>query len=214
METEKSKTTLESTNDNVTDTRKGRLAEETINYFKRVEQVLLDNLFDDDEHKELFLKNVFNQIEKDGSQLTRHTLTSKVLEKIIPLLNINQYEKIILLFQPDIELLACDRFASHVLECLCKNIKSHTDSVDLVQIFCRFCKSIRIHSSSFLRDVYGSHVLSAVLQALSGVEVPELITKSRTSRESKKKAKVKFPQHDLASEYICNLLSSVFVGKK
>lgn len=168
------------------DPQKGRLAEETINYFKRVEQVLLDNTFEDEEHKEMFVKNVFNQMEKDGSQLTRHPLTSRVIEVILPMLNAEQNQKLISQFKEDIDIVTRDRFASHVVEALCKNVSQHKEDTDVVETFLSFCKVLRKQSSGLLRDVYGSHVLSTVLQVLGGVAVPESITKSRSTRASKK----------------------------
>lgn len=171
--------------------KSGRLPEEVISYFKRVEQVLLEDSFEDDSHKEAFIKNVFHEVEKDGMQLGRHPITSRVLEQIIPLLSPKQYEIVTTLIEEDAEMLCCDRFASHVVELFCKEISRHLNESNVIDIYLGFCKNIRKHVDIFLRDTYGSHVLSTLLQTLSGVTVPEVITKSKISRESKKVKKKK-----------------------
>jgi len=167
--------------------KSGRLSENTISYFKRVEQVLLEDNFDDDEHKETFLRNVYAQIEDDTTQLLRHTLTSKVLEKIIPLLNDDLYIKLCLFLTEDIEVLCSDRFASHVVETMCKTVTSHIENELVIKAFVKLFKCLRGKVDVLLRNIYGSHVLSTLLQVFSGVQVAENITKSRNARESKKK---------------------------
>ena len=164
----------------------GRLKEEVISYFKRVEQVLLEDSFEDEDHKEAFVKNVFNEVEKDGMQLGRHPITSRVMEQLIPLFNGSQYKTLSLIMEKDIEMLCCDRFASHVVELFCKEITKYTEQEDVMESYNSLCKNIKKQIDVFLRDTYGSHVLSTLLQTLSGVQVPEVITKSRISRESKK----------------------------
>jgi len=171
------------------DAKAGRLSQDTLKYFQRVEQVLDDNVFDDEEHKETFMRNVFLQIETDGTHLARHSnKTSRIIEKIIPCLNDELFEKFMLLIQAEIEMLACDRFSSHVIETLCKNSISHVENDNFSEAFVSFCKVLRKHCAVLIRDTYGSHVLSTVLQVLSGVKVPDVITKSQASRKSKKKA--------------------------
>lgn len=169
----------------------GRLKDEVISYFKRVEQVLLEDSFEDEDHKEAFIKNVFNEIEKDGMQLGRHPITSRVMEQLIPLFTPAQYKSLSLIMDEDIEMLCCDRFASHVVELFCKEINKHFEHEEVVESYLSLCKSIKKQIDVFLRDTYGSHVLSTMLQTLSGVQAPEVITKSKISRDSKKVKKKK-----------------------
>ena len=176
--------------ENAVEKKQGRLSEETIKYFKRVEQVLLEDAFEDDENRQTFVKNVTYQIENDGSQLARHTLTSKVFERIIPLMTSDQFKMIIKIFKPDIEKLCTDRFASHVVETLCWNNKHHLENDEVQLLFYKFCKDIRKMTSTLIRDVYGSHVINTVLQMCGGVIVPEVITRSWSCRESNKKAAI------------------------
>lgn len=172
----------------------GRLTNNTISYFKRVDQVLTEDAFDDEEIKGTFIRNVFAQVKEEGVQLLRHTLTSKVLEKLIPLLRKEQFTDFLELIKEKIEILCCDRFASHVIESICV---SYTDlygvdpdhNSDLKEQFISFCKALRKTVNVLVRDTYGSHVISILLQVLSGVKVSDHIVKSRNSRNSKKKIK-------------------------
>ena len=172
----------------------GRLTNNTISYFKRVDQVLTEDAFDDEEIKGTFIKNVFAQVKEEGIQLLRHTLTSKVLEKLIPVLRKEQFTDFLELIKEKIEILCCDRFASHVIESICVNYTGlydvdpdHND--DLIEQFLSFCEALRKIVNVLVRDTYGSHVVSILLQVLSGVKVSDHIVKSRNSRNSKKKIK-------------------------
>ena len=186
------KPTDEEPKDNVK--QNGRLTNNTISYFKRVDQVLTEDAFDDEEIKVTFIRNVFAQVKEEGVQLLRHTLTSKVLEKLIPLLRKEQFTDFLELIKEKIEILCCDRFASHVIESICV---SYTDlygvdpdhNSDLKEQFISFCKALRKTVNVLVRDTYGSHVISILLQVLSGVKVSDHIVKSRNSRNSKKKIK-------------------------
>ncbi|XP_002155246.4 uncharacterized protein LOC100201308 isoform X1 [Hydra vulgaris] len=177
------------TKENV-DKKQGRLSEDTINYFKRVEQVLLENAFEDNDNRETFIKNVSYQIENDGSQLARHTLTSKVFERIIPIMTNDQFKMVVNIFKDDIEKLCTDRFASHVVETLCWSNKDRLEDAEVQSTFYKLCKCIRKLTSTLIRDVYGSHVINTVVQICGGVVAPEVITRSRACRESNKKAAV------------------------
>jgi len=166
----------------------GRLSQDTLKYFQRVEQVLDDNVFEDDEHKNAFMRNVFTEMETDGTHLSRHSQkTSRIIEKIIPCLDGELFGKFTLLLEEELDMLSTDRFASHVIETLCKSSTAHTNDETTTEVFVKFCRVLRKNCEKLLRDTYGSHVLSTVLQVLSGVRVPELVTKSKASRNAKKK---------------------------
>lgn len=141
------------------------------------------------------MRNVFVQLETDGTHLARHSnKTSRIIEKIIPCLHGDLFEKFLQLVEAEIEMLASDRFSSHVIETICKNVTSHLNSSEtFADVFVSFCKVLRKSCSKLIRDTYGSHVLSTVLQVLSGVQVPDVVTKSQASRKSKKKKGPKVP---------------------
>jgi len=181
--------------DENSDTNSGRLSTDTLKYFQRVEQVLDDNVFEDEEHKATFMRNVFNEMEDDGTHLSRHSQkTSRIIEKIIPCLSSDLFGKFTKLLQEEVEMLSCDRFASHVIETLSKNSILHLEDDGVTEIFVSFCRTLRKKCSILIRDTYGCHVLSTVLQVLSGVRVPEVVTKSKASRNAKKKHQPKRTQ--------------------
>ena len=164
-----------------------RLSEQSINYFKRVEQVLKENTFDDDEHKETFLRNVFEQVKKEEAQLTRHTLTSRVLEMIIPVLNDEQIECLLRLYYNDLNALCGDRFGSHVIQCLIDHMQHHLQAEAVIAMFCKWCKVLRKDLSNHIRDIYGHHIINASLQLLSGVKIPGAANKAHSESGNKKK---------------------------
>lgn len=161
-----------------------RLDDTTINYFKRVDQVLEEDAFEDDEGKYCFIKNVFAQVEKEEIQLSRHIVTSRVLERIIPLLDSQQFNILLTLYHVQLDELARDRFASHVVETIVSHVAKHLKDDDVIKAFCRWCKTFRGNSMELLRDVYGHHVLTSCLQAASGIRVSESITKSRAQMQN------------------------------
>lgn len=168
----------------------GRLNLETISYFKRVGNVLEENTFEDDNHKEAFIKNVFHQIETDGVQLSRHHTTSRVLEDVIPLFTPEQYQKFMdIIGETDVQIVCCDRFGSHVVEQFCKQIPNYSSDEETIEHFVDLCNKIRKEVDSYLRDMYGSHVLSTLLQVLSGISLPDKFTNSRTLKKKGKKKK-------------------------
>jgi len=186
-ESERNETSTGSTEDG---DKTGRLSVDTLKYFQRVEQVLDDNVFDDEEHKSAFMRNVFNEMQTDGTHLSRHSQkTSRIIEKIIPCLDSQLFGQFTILLEEEIDMLACDRFASHVIETLCKSSVAHVSDEVTCEIFVKFCRVLRKKCDKLLRDTYGSHVLSTALQVLSGVRVPEVLTKSKASRNAKKKKK-------------------------
>lgn len=169
--------------------KRGRLNLETISYFKRVGSVLEENTFEDENHKDAFIKNVFNQIESDGVQLSRHHITSRVLESVIPLFTSEQFRKFMEIIGGSgetIQMVCCDRFGSHVVEQFFKQILNYREDEETVDCFVKLCKTIRKEVDFYLRDMYGSHVLSTLLQVLSGVALPDKFNSSRTQREKKK----------------------------
>jgi len=168
----------------------GRLSQDTLKYFQRVEQVLDDNVFEDEDHKTTFLHNVFNEMQTDGTHLSRHSRkASTIIEKIIPCLDSVLFARFVELVEAEMEHLSCDRFASHVVETLCKSSVRHVDDEAACKVFVKFCKVLRGKCSELMRNTWGSHVISTVLQVLSGVAVPDSITRSKASRNAKKKKK-------------------------
>ena len=182
-------------NDGVNESIFGKIDIHTLNYFKRVEKLLTEDAFDDEESKELFLSNVLAQVGKGMKtcQLARHRLTSKVLESLVEMCNSNQFSELFESLMEDILAIARDRFGSHVLQrVVCVTLKhlAHSDKVltdKIESLFFRLVTEMKKNMPNLIRDTYSSHILSSLIQGLAGVRIPDNMTRSRNSQTSRGK---------------------------
>ena len=182
-------------NNEVNEGISGKIDIHTLNYFKRVEKLLNEDEFDDEESKELFLSNVLAQIGKGMKtcQLARHRLTSKVLECLVEMCNSEQFSEIFESLMEDILAISRDRFGSHVLQrVVCTTLKhlAHSDKVltdKIESLFFQLVTEMKKNLPSLIRDTYSSHILSSLVQVLAGVRIPDNVTRSRNSQTSRGK---------------------------
>ncbi|XP_052062783.1 nucleolar protein 9-like [Mytilus californianus] len=181
-------------NDSNFSQKKERVDENTINYYRRVTETLNEG-FSTDEDRELFLDNVFNQLEEDGPKVCRLASTSRVLEKLIQDAQNKNILQLLKAFSQDWIVLLSDRFGSHVLQklicqiprCLSK-ISNEEDTEDetIYTYFLNLCNFLKDNISDARTDMYASHILRVVLQVLGGVNVGEQVVRSRLSRNQDK----------------------------
>ncbi|XP_065065192.1 uncharacterized protein LOC135691299 [Rhopilema esculentum] len=179
--------------DNIEDDKqnfKGRIDVHTLNYFKRVEKLLEDDSFEDAESKELFLNNVLDQTGEGPRtcQLAKHRLTSKILETLIGMCNSRQFLSLLKSLVDGALLVSSDRFGSHVIEKAVSMVPVHLNckmddvTTEIEQVFCNFVKVIKKNVAELMRDTYSSHIVSTVIQVLSGICVADAVSRSRNSR--------------------------------
>ena len=193
------------TEENQRDPTSRRIDDHTVNYFKRVEKVLEEDAFDDEESRGLFLKNVLVQLgdQNQTRRLARHRLISQVLERLLELSPAEHYVSIFQGFLSDIVPLCHDRFASHPVQTLLnlipkylnekqlsantgkKQISEHTEEIKMLAV--QFCKTARESLSELIRDTYGSHIISTLIQVLSGVKILGNVTRSKQGRAMRDK---------------------------
>lgn len=170
--------------------KKERVDENTINYYKRVTETLNEG-FACNEDRELFLDNVFNQLEDDGPKVCRLASTSRVLEKLISDAQEKNILQLLKVFSQDWTILLTDRFGSHVLQklicqiprCLCNHQEEEGQETDTIQTYFRnLCKFLKENFVEVWTDVYGSHIIRVVLQVLGGADVGQQVIRSRLSR--------------------------------
>ena len=141
---------------------------------------------------ELFLDNVFSQLEEDGPRVCRLASTSRVLEKLVQDASDRNVLLLFKTFSLDWSILLSDRFASHVLQklisqvprCL-KNFDDSEDDSDDAAIFSCFLdltNYLKENFDSVKTDTYASHIVRVVLQVLGGVNIGEQVIRSRLSR--------------------------------
>ncbi|XP_031565818.1 nucleolar protein 9-like isoform X2 [Actinia tenebrosa] len=187
---------------------KSKLDEDTLSYFKRVESVIEDDDFEDEESKKLFVENVFTQVEDHELLLACDQAMSRVLERLLNHLNDAQLKKIWNNLSNSYEVVTCDRFGSHVTQNLVNLVprtiraerikvkevdKKEEESLSMEELFLSYCTFVEDNLSDLIENTYGSHVVRAVFEVLAGVRVADDVQRSRNSRGCRGKA---FKMHD------------------
>ena len=177
-----------------------RLDDGSKNYYKRVESFLDGEEHDEEDDAALFLENVVKQIitddakrvccDKDGSRaverlLQHHVTDLATVQKLFEALSEHCGE------------LAINRCGSHVIEALMKavasqlsnsqaDVESDKDLHTLMEAFLTMCSAFKDNVHEFIVQPYASHVLSSLVQVLSGVHFTDHASRSRSSKEFRK----------------------------
>ena len=184
--------------------------EDTRGYFKRVGDVLEEDDFEDVEARSLFVENVFTQIDQKEVQLCCDQTISIVMEKLLPIFTAIQIRKFVSNIERFWKLVIMDKFGSHVIQALISNaletIKADQEVKEKIikkkpcqeampnmeVVFLRLCDFLHENIQELIGHKYASHVVRAMLEALSGVRISEKIVRSRSSMDGKpKKAALK-----------------------
>eukprot|EP00731_Ephydatia_muelleri_P026882 Em0018g982a len=159
----------------------GRLTDEEKNYYRRVEEYLGG---EDLEDAELFSRNVLQQVLKDGVKRVlcdRHG--SWATEKLLVRAGLGA-EDIQPLLRPVTDCfyqLATSRCGSHVAQTLLQmGARAGLENEVLKIVDC-----VEAHLDEFLTHEYGSHVISIVVQVMSGLNVSEHVSRSQGSRQNR-----------------------------
>lgn len=167
----------------------GKLNPAVSSYFRRVGDILDNQDFESKEERSLFITNVFAEVEGNELKICRDKVVSCIVEKLLRNASTELFVKFLRQIKDKSNKFVCDKYASHVLQTaivLCMPLigKAPVDEVVLP-----VCQEIIGKIETSLFDLYGSHVVRAVIQLLSGVRVGESVTRSRVSRSvSEKKA--------------------------
>ncbi|XP_011436179.3 nucleolar protein 9 [Magallana gigas] len=144
--------------------------EETVNYYVRI-AATLDEGFEGDEDRELFLRNVFIQLEKEDIHVFMHPSLQDVLVKLTELCNVEQTIKLLQILKDNTAELLNDGKARKVMCSLLlqvaefsggeksKEQREHLE--ELQEVFLEICQSLK-------GDVENVLVVKTVLQVLSG----------------------------------------------
>lgn len=179
------------------------LDEQTLGYFKRVEDVLNDDDFDDEESRKLFVENVFTQVHNNEMKLFCDQAISRTMEKLIIHLSDVQIRNVLQNIEEHFSKVATDKFGSHVLQTLTcmipKAIRSERNRVKEIlqqdanlksaeELFLGLCDSLKENLSELVNHVYGSHVVRAAFEVLGGVKVSDSVVRSRASRQTRERS--------------------------
>ncbi|KAI8519931.1 Nucleolar protein 9 [Branchiostoma belcheri] len=185
------------------DRRLGRLDPQTLSYYRRVELQLKDG-FEEEEEKCLFLNNVFTQVEEEIHLLACNQTVSRILENLLHQASTSHLISIITRLQHNnFTSLCTDRFAGYVLQTIVCLIPGHLGGTSrkdvtaqekttekeeqdsLRDLFLAVCQEMVEGVGRLVRDHYGSHVLRAVFETLSGVKLEQKMVRSRCPSDNR-----------------------------
>ena len=170
-----------------------RLDDSSKRYYNRVES----SSNQDREDVSLFTRNVMKQVisdgvarvccDKDGSRALEHLFNQESVEAD----SLKDFLDAVL---ADYCVLATNRCGSHVMEVLLKSLTKSVASTDdtdtlqrdILEQFQLLCVHLKDHVSEFIVHPYASHVISSLVQALSGVYLRDHVSRSRYSQEFRK----------------------------
>ena len=179
------------------------LDDQTFGYFKRVEDVINEDEFDDEESRKLFFENVFTQVENNEIKLFCDLIVSRTMEKLIVYFTDVQIRKVMQNIKDHFFKIAMDKFGSHVLQALVcvipKAIRSERSKVREIdqevedlksaeELFLNLCDCLKDNLSELVNHVYGSHVVRTAIEVLGGVKVADNVVRSRASRQSRERS--------------------------
>jgi len=189
------------------------LDEQTFGYFKRVEDVINEDEFDDEESRKLFVENVFTQVENNEIKLFCDLIVSITMEKLIVYFSDVQIRKVMQNIEDHFCKVAMDKFGSHVVQALVcaipKAIRSERSKVREIdqeveelksaeELFLNLCDCLKENLSELVNHIYGSHVVRTAIEVLGGVKVADNVVRSRASRQSRERSN----QSDEKSQFI------------
>ncbi|XP_072049550.1 nucleolar protein 9-like [Amphiura filiformis] len=167
--------------------RIGRLDDDTMGYYRRVSEALTEG-FQDQTEQELFVSNVFAQVEKQELKVSQNQTVSHIMEKLLGMSSGKQLSGFLqgLHEAGDVCNAAKDRFAAHVLQTAILTavpfVEDPDCGSDVQTVLLAVCKAVTSKVNEFVYHTYAAHVLSAVVEVLAGVKVPEQVTRSRLSQ--------------------------------
>ena len=133
-------------------------------------------------------------------QVSQNQTVSIIIESLIAAASPSNLRTLYVAAVSDLSVAFLDRFASHVFERLVQNLphffhQPEHDSADdeeedvaqekFLESFETMCQFVDSHFETLATHAYGSHVLRALLEALSGVSVVHELKKSQKSGRSR-----------------------------
>ncbi|XP_046550150.1 nucleolar protein 9-like isoform X2 [Haliotis rubra] len=175
----------------------GFLNDHTLDYYRRVFETLTDI---DGEEKDLFLNNVFSQMESEAIKVSQNQTVSRFIERFLEHAKPHHIRQLLSALSEDWSTVSTDRFASHVLQNIIalspKCVHQGGDNSDteeeksVKEMLLEFCEYASENLETMLTDTYASHILRVLLEVLGGVDVSTDIIRSRMSQAQAKDEKI------------------------
>ncbi|OJD35670.1 rrna processing protein [Diplodia corticola] len=189
----------------------GMLDEEEQEYFKRADDLLELNQFEDPEARSLFLANVYREADGKELKLANSQSCSRLMERLIQLSDTKQLKTLFQKFSGHFLNLIQHRFASHCCEALFIQsapvvseelihppddayIDPQDVQVSMENLFLFAINELKGNLGYLMTDKFASHALRVLLVVLAGEPLER--TAHRSLLHSKKKEKVTVVQAD------------------
>ncbi|KJE92160.1 hypothetical protein CAOG_03179 [Capsaspora owczarzaki ATCC 30864] len=180
------------------------VGEELKTYFERVERMLDDNAFQDEADRDLFVSNVYTELEGNELALAQDQHCSRIVEKLLKASNPFHLRVFMDRISDSVESLVQDKFASHVVQTLLtllppfleqekngsdeqlRQLDSEEDGtlLTLKDLLLQFCD--RLEEKDIVQLVfhtYAGHVLRILFNVLVGIAaVDDSVVRSKASR--------------------------------
>jgi len=157
------------------------IEQDQYDYLVRVMERWRDG-FENDEEKEMFVENVFDQTEGEERNLCGNQLASRVIELLLPSAKQQVVTRFSLALATDLRLVCVDPFMSHVLEKLLiiQTFHAKDNKVDLSdedkegprEWMLKVSRFVINNLEDFSQDMYASHLLRTCTQCLAGERAP------------------------------------------
>ena len=143
-----------------------------------------------------FLNNIFSGLAEEVVQVSQNQTVSSIIESLIAVGSPSNLRTLFVALAADLSIAFLDRFACHVFEKLTQKLpqffypptQNSTDEEEdyvsqdkFVESFEGVCEFVDSNFETLMTHMYGSHVLRALLEALSGVPVVNELKKSQKS---------------------------------
>ncbi|XP_041377014.1 nucleolar protein 9-like [Gigantopelta aegis] len=170
----------------------GYLDDDTLNYYRRVSETL-QNGFQDDDEKDLFMNNALEQLSQEALKVSQNQTGSRIAESLIKEAQPRHVCQVFTALGQDWNTATTDRFASHVLQALIHMIPRQwsTSENSADEVFISLYDYVTENLDSLVRDTYSSHILRELLESLGGVSVSELIIHRQVSKHNVKGIELK-----------------------
>jgi len=150
------------------------IAQDQYDYLVRVLERWRDP-FEQDDEKQMFVSNVFGQMEGDERNFAGNQLASRVIELLIPHADARVQLNLCQALSQDLRIICTDQFASHVMEKLLilssfspQEEEGREGRLGWVRKVCRYLVN---NFDEFSTNTYASHLLRTGVQCLTGCRV-------------------------------------------
>eukprot|EP00833_Pecoramyces_ruminatium_P000647 jgi/Orpsp1_1/1174679/evm.model.c7180000050950.1 len=164
----------------------GRPSPDILQYFSNIEKMLTDQEFEDEEQHEMFLNNIYKEIDGNELQLATDKECSRIMEKILRLSNDAQIRVFLNQLNEKYIELFTHRYGSHVCQTILvlgsdiieRELKGESVVVNsddnqtppptMQELVIKMCNILENYWIHLISNQFGSHLLRVILMILSG----------------------------------------------